>query len=113
MGLLPLLIILITCYLSDEPLPMKYVSSVRAIVFRNLSVLVIKEPDGRMNIVPGGQVEKGETMAETLQRELLEKTGWSLSRSRPFAIYALTSFGAEARKLQIPIFRFHMARILL
>ena len=64
----------ISCYLSDEAPPTDLVPSVRAIVFREDSLLVMKNLDG-MGILPGGRVEKGETHDEALRRELLEEAG--------------------------------------
>jgi len=65
-------------YLSNKQPPLKYVSSVRAIVFRENSVLVITSRQGQLYILPGGRVETGELPLETLKREVLEETGWSL-----------------------------------
>jgi 8-oxo-dGTP pyrophosphatase MutT (NUDIX family) len=79
-GTLPFQII---CYLSDKLPPLKYVSSVRAIVFRGDDALVITEKNGHVYILPGGRVEKGERPLETLKRELLEETGWSLGKIEP------------------------------
>src|ERR1035437_840207 len=71
----------VTCYLGNKPPPVRYVSSVRAIVFRSQSVLVVTQKNGEIYIVPGGRVEKGEMPLETLTRELLEETGWTILRT--------------------------------
>ena len=77
-GTMPLQIIF---YLVSKLPPLKYVSSVRAIVFREHSVLVITQENGQMYITPGGRVEKGELPLETLKRVILEETGWSLLKA--------------------------------
>jgi 8-oxo-dGTP pyrophosphatase MutT (NUDIX family) len=64
----------ITGYLCSEAPPADLVSSVRAIVFKEDRVLVMRNLDG-IYILPGGRVEDGETHRETLQRELLEEAG--------------------------------------
>ena len=64
----------ITGYLGSESPPTDLVSSVRAIVFKDDQVLVIENVDGA-GILPGGRVEEGETLMETLRRELLEEAG--------------------------------------
>ena len=61
-------------YLCSETPRADLVSSVRAIVFREDLVLVMRNLDG-ISIVPGGRVEEGETHEETLHRELLEEAG--------------------------------------
>lgn len=61
-------------YLSAESPPAELVSSVRAIVLREDSVLIMTNLDGDY-ILPGGRVEKGETFEEALRRELLEEAG--------------------------------------
>ncbi len=61
-------------YLCSEAPPADLVSSVRAIVFKDDRMLVIRYLDG-IYILPGGRVEDGETHVETLQRELLEEAG--------------------------------------
>ena len=68
----------VTYYLTTELPPLAYVSSVRAVVFRDGAVLVVRDPKGGYHIVPGGRGEKGETAVETLRREMLEETGWVL-----------------------------------
>ncbi|UCH43701.1 MAG: NUDIX hydrolase [Dehalococcoidales bacterium] len=65
-------------YVGNELPPSRYVSSVRAIVFQDDSVLVIKARTHQYYILPGGRCEKGESPEETLRREVLEETGWTL-----------------------------------
>ena len=61
-------------YLCSETPPVGLVSSVRAVVFKGDLVLVMRNLDGT-HILPGGRVEDGESLEETLHRELLEEAG--------------------------------------
>ena len=61
-------------YLSAEAPPAELVSSVRAIVLKADSVLVMRNLDST-NILPGGRVEKGETHEGILRREVLKEAG--------------------------------------
>jgi len=65
-------------YFSQELPPLEYITSVRSIVFKEESVLVLGNRDGR-HIVPGGRCEANETLEETLHREVREETGWAIS----------------------------------
>lgn len=76
-GRLPLQV---TSYLSDELPPLDMITSVRALVFRDGEVLVVRDPDA-IHILPGGRREAGETLLETLRREVLEETGWHLENT--------------------------------
>jgi ADP-ribose pyrophosphatase YjhB (NUDIX family) len=67
----------VTNYLSDTLPPLKYVTSVRAIVLKDENVLVVRTLSG-LHIEPGGRREAGETLMQTLQREMLEETGWTI-----------------------------------
>ena len=67
----------ITAYLGHEQSPLAYVTSVRSLVFRDDALLVLRNRDGA-HIVPGGRREAGETLEETVRREVLEETGWVL-----------------------------------
>jgi ADP-ribose pyrophosphatase YjhB (NUDIX family) len=65
----------VTAYLTSMQPPREYVTSARAIVFRDEQLLVVTDPEAT-HILPGGRVEPGETMAQTVIREVREETGW-------------------------------------
>lgn len=64
-------------YLSRELPPLDFVTSVRGVVTSADQVLVVRDPES-LHILPGGHREDGETLLETLRRELLEETGWTI-----------------------------------
>lgn len=68
----------ITGYLTDELPPIAYVTSVRAVVFREDSILAFRDRHG-VHVLPGGRRELDETLEETLRREVLEETGWRIA----------------------------------
>jgi ADP-ribose pyrophosphatase YjhB (NUDIX family) len=68
-------------YLTANRPPLEFVSSVRAVIRRGDETLAITAPD-RTHILPGGRREPGESLTETLRREALEETGWSLTSLR-------------------------------
>lgn len=74
-GTLPLMI---TGYLSTEQPPLAYVTSVRCVLIRDNMVLLQRDREGA-HILPGGRREQGETLEQTLRREVLEETGWTLT----------------------------------
>jgi ADP-ribose pyrophosphatase YjhB (NUDIX family) len=67
----------VASYLGEHLPPLELISSVRAVVLRDDGVLVVRDPEA-VHILPGGRREPGETMLETLRREVLEETGWSM-----------------------------------
>ena len=71
----------VTYYLVDKLPPLDLVTSVRCIVLRGDEVLVIRAAEGS-HILPGGRREPGETVEETLRREVLEETGWTVAEPR-------------------------------
>jgi 8-oxo-dGTP pyrophosphatase MutT (NUDIX family) len=68
-------------YLTTSLPPLESVTSVRVVVTQVHHALVITSPD-REHILPGGRREPGESLLETLRRETLEETGWSLTSLR-------------------------------
>lgn len=68
-------------YLTDRVPPVEYVTSVRCLLFNGDSILVERDLDG-VHIVPGGRREEGETLEQTLRREVLEETGWTIDVPR-------------------------------
>jgi 8-oxo-dGTP pyrophosphatase MutT (NUDIX family) len=78
----------VTSYLTDAPPPADHVRSVRCVVVRGDAVLALRAGD-RAHIVPGGRREPGETLMETLERELLEETGWTIGTPRMIGITRL------------------------
>jgi 8-oxo-dGTP pyrophosphatase MutT (NUDIX family) len=69
----------VTSYLCSEVPPLAFVTSVRAIVLNDADVIVVRAPEG-MHLLPGGRREPGEALVDTLTREVLEETGWTLGQ---------------------------------
>jgi 8-oxo-dGTP diphosphatase len=69
----------VTSYLCAEMPPLIFVTSVRAIVLNDTSVILVRAPDGT-HILPGGRRNPGEALVDTLMREVLEETGWMIGQ---------------------------------
>jgi 8-oxo-dGTP pyrophosphatase MutT (NUDIX family) len=52
------------------------------VVLREERILTIRDPH-RVHITPGGRREPGEELLDTVRREVLEETGWSLAMIFP------------------------------
>lgn len=70
----------ISYYATDALPDLSFVTSVRGIVIHGQNVLVLINEDGIQHIIPGGRVELGETLMDTLTLELLKETGWSFTQ---------------------------------
>lgn len=68
-------------YLTTTLPPLDLVTSVRALVRRDDQILVVRDPLS-VHILPGGRREEGETLLQTLEREVLEETGWTIRDAR-------------------------------
>ncbi len=65
-------------YLCPTLPPDELISSARAVLLRGNEVMLIRDHRDEPYIIPGGRREPGETVLETLQREMREETGWSV-----------------------------------
>jgi 8-oxo-dGTP pyrophosphatase MutT (NUDIX family) len=78
----------VTSYLTDAPPPERYVRSVRCVVLHGQTVLALRRED-RAHVLPGGRREPGETLLQTLEREVLEEAGWTVTTPRQIGVVRL------------------------
>ena len=71
----------VECYLHDVLPPHEFVTSARAIVLTDLGIALVHNPDG-FHILPGGRKEPGESVLQTLGREVREETGCEIEDPR-------------------------------
>lgn len=67
-----------TYFLSTETPPLEYVTSVRCICLKDDAVLVMRNRT-HQHLLPGGRREAGESLEDTLRREILEESGCTLA----------------------------------
>ena len=97
-GTLPLAI---TSFLSDELPPLEFVTSVRSIVVQGSSILVLCNRHS-LHIMPGGRREPGETLEETVRREILEESGWTIKHPRLLGFRHLRHLGPKPPDYRFP-----------
>lgn len=81
-------------YLDDELPPLEYVTSVRSVVLCGDENLVMRNLD-ETHVLPGGRRERGEAIEETLRREVLEESGWTLKGIAPLGFAHLRHLGGR------------------
>ncbi len=73
----------VIAHLGSAAPPREYISSARAIVLREGSLLLVDDRDGVRHVLPGGRLEDDETPEQALHREIAEETGWQIGGVRP------------------------------
>jgi 8-oxo-dGTP diphosphatase len=92
----------IRTYLTSHLPPIDLVTSVRALVLiRNEAVVVIRDPNGH-HLVPGGRRERGESLEQTLRREIKEETGWDIEPLQQLAVLHFHHLGARPQDYTYP-----------
>ena len=76
----------LTYYVGTVRPPAGYVSSVRCLLLKDARVMIVRSTDGTHHLLPGGRREDGESLLETLRRELLEETGCTASAVRQLGV---------------------------
>ena len=66
-------------YLTNTLPPLDFITSVRAILLRGKEVMVIRDHADNYHVIPGGRREPGESLLDTLCREVAEETGWTIT----------------------------------
>ncbi|HEX5368965.1 MAG TPA: NUDIX domain-containing protein [Dehalococcoidia bacterium] len=77
---------LVSTYLTPAAPPPAFLSSSRAIVRREASVLVVSDSWGTTHILPGGRLEAGESALDAVHREVAEESGWLIDKLRQIGV---------------------------
>lgn len=86
---------------SDEHPPVEYVTSVRCLVLKGDSVLVVRNREG-YHVLPGGRLEAGETFERALHREVAEETGWTIRAVTRLGFIHLEHLGPKPTGYRFP-----------
>jgi 8-oxo-dGTP pyrophosphatase MutT (NUDIX family) len=78
-------ILRLALYATDAETPDALTTSVRGVLFKGRQVMVVRDPPGD-HVMPGGRREPGETLMQTLVREIAEETGWRFGGARQFGV---------------------------
>jgi hypothetical protein len=76
-------------FINDFAYPTELLSSARAVVFKGSRVVVVSEIHGENHIEPGGGIEPGETIEQTVRREVAEECGWAVGALKPLGFHFL------------------------
>jgi 8-oxo-dGTP pyrophosphatase MutT (NUDIX family) len=88
-------------YLSRELPPMDFVTSVRSVVLRGDDVLTVRNRDG-WHVLPGGRRQRGETLEQTVRREVLEEAGVRIERPIQLGVIHLHHITPEPGGYEYP-----------
>lgn len=66
-------------YVTPDPPPLELIVSARAILFRRGLVLAFDSGTGTTHVIPGGRREPGESLEDTLAREIREEIGCEIA----------------------------------
>jgi len=75
-----------TRYFAEDPTELGL--SVSALVYRGRELLLMRRSDNGHWSLPGGFVEKGESVAAAARREVEEETGWSVEIGKLVGVYS-------------------------
>jgi ADP-ribose pyrophosphatase YjhB (NUDIX family) len=89
-------------HISPEAPPARLITSVRSVVFGRGKVVVVDDSLGGSHVMPGGRIEPGETIAQTLAREVLEECGWTVLNPRPLAFGHFRHLGPKPDGYRYP-----------
>ena len=91
----------VRAYLTGQLPPLDWITSVRAIVRRAAEIVVVRDPE-RHHIFPGGRRETGESLEQTLRREILEETGWEIGSPRLLGLMHVHHLTAQPANYPYP-----------
>jgi len=97
-------------YITADTPPDAFVLAGRALVIDGARVLVVRNPDGE-HVLPGGRREPGEAAIDAVHREVVEETGWSISRPTAFGVLHLhyeTPEPVDVGRVIYPDFLWHV-----
>ena len=98
-GTMPLRVRYFVC---DELPPERFITSVRCLVLRNDSVLVLTNRAGETHVLPGGQREAEETLEEAVRREVREESGWLIDTISILGFIHLQHLGPKPSGYRYP-----------
>ncbi|HWF76409.1 MAG TPA: NUDIX domain-containing protein [Caulobacteraceae bacterium] len=82
-------------FVDDFDYPPELLTSARAVVFKGSRVVVVREIHGENHIEPGGGIEPGETIEQTVRREVAEECGWTIDALKPLGFHYLEPLTGE------------------